>query len=387
MRSVLHVDMDAFYASIEQLDNPSYQGHPVIVGADPRNGKGRGVVAACSYEARRFGVRSALPISRAWKLCPGGVYVRPRMERYIEVSHEVMKVFRKFTDLVEPLSIDEAFLDVTGSRTLLGPPQQIAVSIKREIRETTGLTASVGVAPNKFLAKIASDLQKPDGLVIVEENAVDDFLRDLPVSRLWGVGPKTEKLLHGLGIRTIGQIRAMTRENLVTQLGNFGEHVYQLSRGNDDRPVVPNWEAKSISNETTFEQDTDDRAFLLKTILNLADHVAERIRKEGYRARRVTLKLRYANFSTHTKQVSLDKPVQTGEAIARAARSLFDQFPLDRKIRLIGVGTSDFLKDGRDSQQLGLFLEPDPGENLSRTVDRLRERFGHSSIKRGSQLS
>jgi nucleotidyltransferase/DNA polymerase involved in DNA repair len=270
---------------------------------------------------------------------------------------------------------------------LLGPPQQIAVSIKNEIRQTTGLTASVGVAPNKFLAKIASDLQKPDGLVIVEENAVDDFLRDLPVSRLWGVGPKTEQIFHSLGVRTIGQIRAMTRETLVSKLGNLGEHVYQLSRGKDDRPVVPHREPKSISNETTFDQDTDDRAYLLNTILNLADHVAERIRKEGYRARQVTLKLRYADFSTHTKQISLNKPVQTGEEIAHAARSLFDQFPLDRKIRLIGVGTSDFLKHDRNSQQLGLFQEPDPGEHLSRTVDRLRERFGQSAIKRGSQLS
>src|SRR5712691_1311264 len=192
MRSILHVDMDAFYASIEQLDHPEYKGKPVIVGADPRGGSGRGVVAACSYEARKFGVHSALPISRAWKLCPGGVYVRPRMKRYVEVSHQVMEVFRKYTDLVEPLSIDEAFLDITGSVALLGQPDAIARSIKHEIRETTGLNASVGLAPNKFVAKIASDLKKPDAFVIVEEKNIDEFLRDLPISRLWGVGPKTE---------------------------------------------------------------------------------------------------------------------------------------------------------------------------------------------------
>src|SRR5439155_12835839 len=206
MRSILHVDMDAFYASVEQLDHPEYKGKPVIVGADPKEGQGRGVVAACSYEARKFGVRSALPITRAWKLCPEGVYVRPRMKRYVEVSHQVMEVFRRFTDLVEPLSIDEAFLDITGSVALLGAPEQIARSIKSQIRAATGLTASAGLAPNKFLAKIASDLRKPDGFVIVEEKEIETFLQDLPISRLWGVGPKTEQRLHAMGFRTIGQL-------------------------------------------------------------------------------------------------------------------------------------------------------------------------------------
>src|SRR2546430_3067546 len=215
MRSILHVDMDAFYASVEQLDQPQFKGRPVIVGADPRAGKGRGVVAACSYEARKFGVRSALPISRAWKLCPEGVYVRPRMERYSEVSGQVMEVFRRYTDLVEPLSIDEAFLDITGSIALMGLPEQIAQSIKKEVREMTGLNASVGLAPNKFLAKIASDLKKPDAFVVVQADGIEAFLRDLPISRLWGVGPKTEQRLHGLGFRTIGQVAAAEREYLI----------------------------------------------------------------------------------------------------------------------------------------------------------------------------
>src|SRR6266571_1378638 len=208
MRSILHVDMDAFYASIEQLDHPEYKGKPVIVGADPKGGQGRGVVAACSYEARTFGVRSALPISRAWKLCPEGVYVRPRMKRYVEVSAHVMEVFRRYTDLVEPVSIDEAFLDITGSAALLGRPDQIALSIKKEIHQTTGLTASVGLAPNKFLAKIASDLRKPDGLVVVQEKDIQEFLHGLPISRLWGVGPKTEQRLREMGFHTIGQLTA-----------------------------------------------------------------------------------------------------------------------------------------------------------------------------------
>src|SRR5258706_9115723 len=211
MRSILHVDMDAFYASVEQLDQPEYKGRPVIVGADPKAGKGRGVVAACSYEARKFGVHSALPISRAWKLCPQGVYVRPRMQRYAEMSAQIMEVFRGYTDLVEPLSIDEAFLDITGSTALFGRPDEIARLIKKEIRERTGLTASVGLAPNKFLAKIASDIRKPNGFMVVEENAIQDFLRDLPISRLWGVGPKTEQRLHEFGFRTIGQVAAADR--------------------------------------------------------------------------------------------------------------------------------------------------------------------------------
>src|SRR5437868_164764 len=352
MRAILHVDMDAFYASVEQLDHPEYKGKPVIVGADPRGGSGRGVVAACSYEARKSGVRSALPISRAWKLCPEGVYVRPRMKRYVEVSHQVMEVFRGYTDLVEPLSIDEAFLDITGSVALLGEPDEIARSIKKKIREATGLTASVGLAPNKFLAKIASDLRKPDGFVVLHEADIEQFLRDLPISRLWGVGPKTEVRLHEMGFRTIGELRKASRESLVRSLGSLGEHLYHLSRGKDDRPVVPNGEPKSVGTETTFEEDTDDPQLLLRTILELSDHVAERLRKDKYRARKVTLKLRYSNFSTHTRQHSLDKLIQTGDEIAAVARRLFSQFPLDRKIRLIGVSAGDLHHGGDDPQQL-----------------------------------
>ena len=386
MRSILHVDMDAFYASVEQLDHPEYKGRPVIVGADPKGGQGRGVVAACSYEARKFGVRSALPISRAWKLCPEGVYVRPRMKRYVEVSHQVMDVFRRYTDLVEPLSIDEAFLDITGSVALLGPPDKIARSIKREIRQATGLTASVGLAPNKFLAKIASDLKKPDGFVIVEEKEIETFLRDLPISRLWGVGPKTEVRLHEMGYRTIGQFATASRESLVRSLGSLGEHLYHLSHGRDERPVVPDWEPKSCGTETTFDEDTDNRELLLRTILELSDHVAERLRKDGYRARKVTLKLRYSNFSTHTKQQSLDKLIQTGEEIAAVARGLFSQFPLNRKIRLIGVSAGDLHRNGHDPQQLTLFPERNEKEKLSHTVDEIKEKFGIDSLRRGSQL-
>jgi DNA polymerase-4 len=386
MRSILHVDMDAFYASIEQLDHPEYKGKPVIVGADPKGGTGRGVVAACSYEARKFGVHSALPITRAWKLCPQGVYVRPRMKRYVEVSHQVMEVFQRYTDLVEPLSIDEAFLDITGSVTLLGPPDEIARSIKKDVRQATGLTASVGLAPTKFVAKIASDLKKPDGFVIVAENEIETFLRDLPISRLWGVGKKTEPRLHEMGFHTIGQVASASRELLVRSLGSLGEHLYKLSRGKDDRPVVPGWEPKSVGTETTFDEDTDDLELLLRTILELSDHVAERLRKNQYRARKVTLKLRYSNFSTHTKQHSFDKLIQTGEEIAAIARNLFSQFPLNRKIRLIGVSAGDIHRDGEDPEQLKLFGPSGEKEKLSHTVDEIKEKFGADSLRRGSQL-
>jgi DNA polymerase IV len=386
MRSILHVDMDAFYASVEQLDHPEYKGKPVIVGADPKGGKGRGVVAACSYEARKFGVRSALPISRAWKLCPEGVYVRPRMDRYVEVSKQVMEVFRRYTDLVEPLSIDEAFLDITGSVALLGPAEQIASAIKKDIKERTGLNASVGLAPNMFLAKIASDLKKPNAFVVVRESEVDTFLRDLPISRLWGVGPKTEQRLREMGFKTIGDVATCSRESLVRSLGGLGEHLFQLSHGKDDREVEPNWEPKSVGTETTFSEDTADRELLLATILELADHVGVRLRKDGYRARKVTLKLRYSDFETHTKQQSLKKAIVTGEEIAQVARGLFAGFPMKKKIRLIGVSAGDLQGHEGDPQQLQLFESSSNKEKLSKTVDELKEKFGIDAVRRGSQL-
>ena len=375
-RIILHVDMDAFYASVEQRDDPKLKGRPVIVGADPKEGRGRGVVAACSYEARKFGIRSALPISRAWKLCPHGAFVPVRMERYVEVSKQVMEVLHRFTNLVEPLSIDEAFLDVSGSTSLFGAPEQIARAIKKQIREATGLCASVGVAPNKFVAKIASDLKKPDGLVIVNQDAVEDFLRDLPISKLWGVGPKTEERLHELGIRTIGDLRANPQ----------GAHLNELAYGRDNRPVVPDWEARSISNETTFEEDTADRELMLRTIRRLSESVGRRLRNEDQKARRITLKFRYEGFETHTRQMTLDRPTQSDDEIVRSAVSLFEQFPLDRKVRLLGVGSSDLTRSSGIPSQLGLFEKPAENENLDRTVDAIRTKFGNDSLRRGSQL-
>lgn len=381
-RAILHVDMDAFYASIEQLDTPAYMGKPVIVGADPKNGQGRGVVAACSYEARKYGVHSALPISRAWTLCPEGIYVRPRMARYLEVSGNVMSVLRRFTDLVEPLSIDEAFLDITGSIALFGTPLQIARALKKEIRESTGLTASAGAAPNKFVAKIASDLQKPDGLVLVDGANVKEFLAPLPIARLWGVGPKTERKLLDMGFQSIADIQRLDKDELTGKMGALGEHLHRLSHGIDDRPVIPNWEAKSVSSETTFEEDTRDCDLLVRTIRRLAETVGRRLRNDGRRAGKITLKLRFEPFDTHTRQMSTARAVDTDDDIIRIALSLFEEFTVDRRVRLIGVAAGDIRREDAPSQ-LDLFEQPERQRKLGRAVDEIRARFGTGTIRRG----
>ena len=379
--------MDAFYASVEQKDHPELRGQPVIVGADPKKGSGRGVVAACSYEARKFGIHSALPISRAWKLCPQACYVRPRLSRYQEESRTIMDILRSYTDMVEPLSIDEAFLDVTGSITLKGSAEKIARDIKDEVQRVTGLTASVGVATNKFLAKIASDLEKPDGLVVVPETDVKGFLGKLPISRLWGVGPKTEARLRRMGVGSIRELAALSRERLTAGLGSMGEHLWHLSRGEDDRPVVSDWDPKSISCETTFDIDTNDRDHLLKTLHNLSEEVARRLRKQGFRASTITLKLRYASFTTHTKQQSVPSPLETGRDILKVVLPLFERFPLEEKIRLVGIGTGKLSRAGDDPSQLGLF--PDSrqrNEKLEHTLDEIREKYGRTSLQKGSEL-
>ncbi len=386
-RWIIHVDMDAFYAAVEQLDHPEYVGKPVIVGADPRGGKGRGVVSACSYEARRVGVRSALPISQAYRLCPQGIYVRPRMERYEEMSRRVFAVLRSVTDLVEPLSIDEAFLDVTGSRRLFGDAETIGRRLKALIREATGLVASVGIAPNKFLAKIASDLGKPDGFVVVPRGEEAAFLRDLPLSRLWGVGPKTEARLTRIGLRTIGDLAACPRPTLEEMLGEAGGHLWELARGIDDREVVP-WEAaKSIGAETTFGEDTDDAERLRKTLLALAERVAHRLRDEGYRASTVTLKYRDSTFTTLTRAMTLGEPTDVSGALYRAALRLLERIPRrQRKVRLLGVSASRLVPAGGGAgEQLSLFGgRRGRSRALERAVDAIRERFGEDAIRRAA---
>src|SRR5574341_1319676 len=344
VRSIIHLDMDAFYASVEQLDQPAYRGKPVVVGADPRGGRGRGVVAACSYEARPFGIRSAMPISRAYRLCARAIYVRPRFERYAEMSERIFAILREYTNLVEPLSIDEAFLDVTGSQRLFGPADAIGRTLKARIRSEVGLVASIGIAPNKFLAKVASDLGKPDGFVVAVPGKEQEFLDPLPISRLWGVGPKTETHLKRLGLETIGHVARMPVEALEASLGSGGRDLWELAHGRDDRPVIPGEEAKSIGAETTFEADTDALEEIRRTLLELSDRVGRRLRHAGYLAGGVTLKFRDHLFRTITRAAVLDRPTDLGDEFFREAWRLLQRVNwAGKRVRLLGVTATRLL--------------------------------------------
>ncbi|OGB92027.1 MAG: hypothetical protein A3H39_17760 [candidate division NC10 bacterium RIFCSPLOWO2_02_FULL_66_22] len=389
VRAIIHLDMDAFYASVEQLDQPAYRGKPVVVGADPRGGKGRGVVAACSYEARPFGIRSAMPISRAYRLCPKAIYVRPRMTRYAEMSDRIFAILRDYTDVVEPLSIDEAFLDVTASQRLFGPAEAIGQTLKARIRSELGLVASIGLAPNKFLAKVASDLGKPDGFVVVALGKERAFLDPLPISRLWGVGPKTEARLQRLGLQTIGRIAQTPVETLEAMLGGAGRDLWELANGMDDREVVPEQEAKSIGAETTFEKDTDDREEIRRTILELSDRVGRRLRREGYLAGGVTLKFRDHLFRTLTRAAILDHPTDVGDDLFREAWKLLQRVSwTGKRVRLLGVTATRLLAAAEPpGGQMPLFQPAaDPRRQLARTVDAIQERFGADAIARATLL-
>ncbi len=386
-RTILHVDMDAFYASVEQRDHPEFRDQPLIVGADPKKGKGRGIVATCSYEARKFGVHSAQPISQAWRLCSQGIYLRPDMAKYSRVSDRIMSIFLEFTDLVEQVSIDEAFLDVTGSRRLLGSGEVIAQKIKARIYSDQRLTASVGVATNKFVAKVASDLNKPDGLVVVEPGKEKWFLLPLPISRLWGVGAKTESYFLKMGIVRIGQLAEMNRDAMIRRLGKTGEHLWQLSQGIDDRPVSPEEGYKSIGHEITFERDTADAVVLHDTLLELTERVAQRLRANRVRGRTITVKFREADFTTYTRRATLDSAADTAEKIFPVALRLIHKLTLKGKlVRLIGVYASNLTSD--QTGQLALFdLEQKRDRELAAAMDDITRRFGESAITRAALVS
>jgi DNA polymerase-4 len=374
-RAIAHVDMDAFYAAVEQRDRPELRGQPVIVGADPR---GRGVVSACSYEARVFGVRSAMPISRAYRLCPHGVYLPVDMAKYARVSAEIMTILGEFSPLVEPVSVDEAFLDLTGTETLWGAAADAVRRIKTRIRAETGLTASAGLAANKFVAKVASDLEKPDGLVVVGAGQEAEFLAPLPIERLWGVGKATAKELQTLGVATIGQLQRLPPAVLTARLGPHGHDLLALAFGRDVRPVEPYSPAKSMGAETTFGRDCRDLATLQDTLRGQAERVARELRAESLAACRVTLKLRWADFRTLTRSHTGD-PTQDGLEIYRRAALLLAREPLIQPVRLIGVSASTFRAEARG--QLSL-LDPTAvrRERLARAVDRITGRFGRSAI-------
>jgi DNA polymerase-4 len=382
LRVIVHVDMDAFYASVEQRDRPELRGRPVVVGADPR---GRGVVSAASYEARRFGIRSAMPIGRAYRLCPAAVFLPVDMDKYARESERIMAILADFTPLVEPLSLDEAFLDVSASRALHGEGVEIAGRIKARTQTEVGLTASAGVAPNKFLAKIASDLRKPDGLVEVSPGQEAAFLRDLPLRRLWGVGPAAEQGLAALGARTIGDLVRLGPARLQARLGLSGAHLWELAQGIDDRPVVPWHDPKSIGAEETFGRDTTDVARLRATLLAQADRVAAEVRAAGLRGRTVTLKLRFSDFRTLTRRSSVAAPTADASEIFGRAWAAFTRVPRPQPIRLIGLSVSGFGNRGAP-EQLPLLPNRDRAERMGRLYDELRARFGDRAVTRASLL-
>lgn len=385
-RTILHLDMDAFFAAIEQLDNPQYRGKPVIVGADPKAGTGRGVVATASYEARKYGVHSALPISQAYRRCPHGIYVRGRQQRYSEVSGQMMDILREFTPTIQKISVDEAFLDVTKSLGVFGGIEALAKSVKNKIENELHLTASVGIAPNKFLAKIASDLQKPDGLVMVEPGMEKAFLKDLAISKLWGVGKKTEAALSDIGIVTIGQIAELSEQELGEKFGKWGNALWRLSNGIDNRPVEPLGPQKSISQETTFYEDTDDQELIEKTLFKLAESLSALMRKAQLKGRTIALKIRFEDFSTFTRSKTFDDFIDSTQIIKGVAISLYRNFNKEnRKVRLLGIGVSQL--NAVAGEQLGLFDQESPLDTkLTKLLDSLNSKFGENVIKRASLL-
>lgn len=349
VRRIIHVDMDAFYASVEQRDDPTLRGRPVIVGGDPR---GRGVVAACSYEARAYGVRSAMPAARALRLCPHAVIVRPDFARYVAVSRALRAIFHDYTPLVEPLSLDEAFLDVTDERGGLPTATAVAKTIRARVREELHLTASAGVAPVKFVAKIASDFRKPDGLTVVQPDAVRAFLEPLPVGKLWGVGPATEKRLHELGLRTVGALALYPRELLVAALGeSHGAHLHLLAQGIDDRPVVPDRVAKQHGAERTFAVDVHERTEMEALLREMAWEVAASLVKEGRPGRTVSIKVRYPDFTTVSRSLTLPDPTDDRAVLARTAVGLLERTEAGRRpVRLLGVSVGNLVEEGEPIQ-------------------------------------
>jgi DNA polymerase-4 len=383
-RSILHDDKDAFYASVEEIDNPELRGTPLIVGGTG----GRGVVAAASYAVRKYGVRSAMPIREALRLCPHAVCVRPRFTRYQEISAQVFAIFHEFTPLVEGLSLDEAFLDVTNSQAALGSAATIAQDIKRRIRERTGLTASVGLAPNKLIAKIASDLRKPDGLVIVSPDDVQAVLDPLPVGRLFGVGPKTAAQLQSRGIQSLRDLRSSSDTVLRAIFGKYGPSIRARACGIDDREVVPDADEKQISAEETFDIDIKQPQQMHAQLAELIDRATARLRVQEWLAGRVTVKIRRNDFRTFTRQASLQPPTQETRAIGEHAHRLLDGWLREHPraaVRLLGVGTGDLTR----APQLDLFAADSQSvrdKRLDAALDTIRSKFGRSAVARGSSL-
>ena len=384
--------MDAFFAAVEQQRNPELKNMPVIIGADPKGGKGRGVVSTCSYAARKYGIHSAMPISKAYTLCPQGVYLLPDMQEYSRVSERILKILSRFTDIIEPLSIDEAFLDITGTEQLFGKPAELAEKIKSEIFNETGLTASIGIAPNKFIAKIASEIKKPDGLVIIQQSEILKFLEPLPVSKIWGIGKKTETELKSRNIHTIGDIQKLDKNKLTDLFGKYGLRFYEFSRGIDNRAVETEHTAKSISKEHTFMIDTNDMTAIKKVFLGLCEDIARQLRENNIYCSTIDIKIRFENFTTFHHSHTIDRPTRNPKTIYENAQMLFTKF-LDKSnckskkelFRLIGVKVTNF-SDTSEDAQLSLFEDSDiiketKSDNLYKALDRINAKYNKTLVK------
>ena len=388
---ILHVDMDAFYASIEIRDQPALIGKPVVVGGSPQ---GRGVISAASYEARKFGLHSAMSAAKALRLCPQVVFVRPRMEHYAAISKQIREIFFRFTSLIEPIALDEAFLDVSGSEGLFGPAKSIAMQIKQAIRSETGLCASAGIATNKFLAKIASDLEKPDGLTMVEPDGIHEFLGPLPISKLWGVGKVTCRRFESIGVTTVGRLRQMPLETLTAWFGVHGEHFWRLARGLDSRPVVSDRDARSISHESTFANDLSDADALVAWILELADQVSRRLRRYDIVAKTATIKIRYSDFKTITRSHTFAERTDSSGQLGAVGRQLLesvladsDQLQQRGGVRLLGFSTSSLRHPELVQKSLFDQTERDRNRQVDAATDEIRDRFGNSALQRGTSLA
>ena len=377
---ILHMDMDAFYASVEQADCPELKGKCIVIGGR----SGRSVVSAASYEARRFGVRSAMPMFQALEKCPEAIVLPVRMERYKTISDRIMKLLDSFSPLVEPVSIDEAFLDFSDCRLMDEEIETIARKIKSSIRDEFGLSCSIGIAPLKFLAKIASDLNKPDGLTIIRPEEVLGFIKKLPVEKVPGVGKRTAEILQKMGIRLLGDVNRRPEASVIRRLGKFGTRLIDLSRGIDPSTVAIQREVKSIGSEETFAEDTRDRAFIKKSIFGHAEEVARMLRKNKARAKTISIKIKHSDFKTVTRSTTLQQPGQTTEYVYKAAVNLFDAYPIKKSIRLVGVTASSLVSEDLPAQ-MPLFTEentPENWEKVEKVLDAINARYGEAVIQK-----
>lgn len=380
---ILHIDMDAFYASVEQLDNPELKGKCIIVGGRSK----RGVVSAANYEARKFGVHSAMPICQAKQKCPEGIFIFPRMDRYKEISRKIMSLLNDFSPLVEPVSIDEAYVDITGCGKIHGKPEEIGIQIKKKIKEHVNLTCSIGIAPNKFLAKIASDMDKPDGLFIIMPDKVQHFIESLPVQKVPGVGKTGLKHLKQIGILKLGDVKKYPEKILMKRLGKFGQRLIELSKGIDNVPVEPYAKRKSVSRECTLSEDTRDKNLLTKYLLSQAEKVSRDLIRLGVKGRTITLKIKHADFKQVTRSSTIDIPTQSSKVIYLEAKRLLGAYKIFKKIRLIGLGVSGFVSDALPLQ-MGLFNDNkkrnSSWEKVDKAVDTIKKKYGKDVITRAT---